>query len=97
MVELGGRRSKRVVVRSLVSRLKSSGPSEDFRHETEDGEETGDETAIGRISQLSILSIEVWVAGLKVRRDSRSSPKNSARTGNSSPGDQMSTIPPRTE
>ena len=51
----------------------------------------------GKSSQLSMRSIETCAAGLKVLRLSRSLPKNSARTGNSSPGDQKSTMPPRTE
>ena len=38
----------------------------------------------------------VWRAGSNVRRDSRSSPKNSARTGMDAEGDQASSTPPRT-
>jgi len=41
-------------------------------------------------------AIERWVVGSKTRRDSTSSPTNSARTGRSWVGEKMSTMPPRT-
>ena len=53
----------------------------------------GIDTAIG--STVTLLAIIFGVVGSKLRRDSTSSPKNSARTGRSRAGENTSTMPPR--
>ena len=52
---------------------------------------------MGGMVMWSIVPVEVWRPGSNVRSDSRSSPKNSARTGCCASGGHTSSTPPRTE